>query len=139
MEKLWLLFPLFFVGLSLLISSNLSRTGWRSFASRYPARSRPSGTSYASPLSWFGSSGPVYRNVVRVIFTEAGISFRAAFSFRAFHPPFLVPWASVRRIEKKDGGWRKRYQLDIQDAVGEIHVLLPAKAEHDLFRYYRAA
>ena len=139
MEKLWLLFPVFFVGLSLSIGFILSRMGWRSFASRYPVRSRPSGTSYASSLSWFGSSGPVYRNVVHVIFTEAGISFRAAFLFRPFHPPFLVSWASVRRIEKKDGAWRKRYQLDIQDAAGEIHVFLPAKVEHDLFRYYKAA
>ena len=58
--------------------------------------------------------------------------------FRAFHPPFLVPWASVRRIEKADGPFRQVYRMDIEDTVGEIHVLLPTSMEQELFRYHRA-
>ncbi len=60
------------------------------------------------------------------------------FLFRAFHPPFLVPWASVRRVEKKDSFFLRGYRLDIEDAAGEIHVLLPKKVEDDLFKYYKA-
>jgi hypothetical protein len=50
----------------------------------------------------------------------------------------LVPWASVRRVEKKTG-LIPRYRLDIEDAAGEIHVTLPAKVEHELLRYRQAA
>jgi hypothetical protein len=60
------------------------------------------------------------------------------FLFRAFHPPFLVPWANVRRVEKKDGLFRRGYLLDIEDAAGEIRVMLPREVEDDLFRYHKA-
>ena len=138
-EKFWPVLPLLSLGFFSLISFMLSRMGWCSFAERYPAKTRPTGMSYASPRSWFGRMGPSYSNVVRVTFTDAGVFFNAMFLFRAFHSPFLVPWASVRSVEKKDGFWGKRYRLDIEDPAGEIHVLLPARVEHDLFRYYHAA
>jgi hypothetical protein len=93
---------------------------------------------YNSPSSWFGIIFACYRNVVRVVFTDAGVYFYAMFLFRAFHPPFLVPWQSVKRVEKKEGFFGHRYRLDIEDAAGEIHVRLPGKAGHDLFKYYKA-
>ena len=57
---------------------------------------------------------------------------------RAFHAPFMVPWTSVRRVEKKTG-LLPRYRLDIEDAAGEIHVTLPAKAEYELLKYKHPA
>jgi hypothetical protein len=131
----WPFFPFVFIGMWILVSFIISHMGWRSFSSRYPAASRPAGRVYSSPSSWFGTIFASYRNVVRVVFTNAGIYFYAMFLFRAFHPPFLVPWASVRRVEKKDGFFLRGYRLDIEDPVGEIHVLLPKKVEDDLFRY----
>ena len=61
------------------------------------------------------------------------------FLFRAFHPPFLVPWASVRRVEKLEGFFCQRYRLDIEDAAGKIHVLLPKKVENVLFKHHTTA
>lgn len=135
----WPFFPLLFVSGWIAVSFIISHTGWRSFSSRYPARSRPPGRVYTSPLSWFGSIFISYRNVVRIVFTDTGIYLYALFLFRAFHPPFLVPWASVRRVVKRDGFLFRGYQLDIEDAAGEIHVLLPRKVEDELFRYHKAA
>ena len=138
-EEFWPFFPIFFVGMWVLVCFIISHMGWRSFSARYAMQTRPPGRVYASPSSWFGSIFASYRNVVRVVFTDAGIYFYAMFLFRAFHPPFLVPWASVRRVEKKDGFFCQRYRVDIEDAAGEIHVLLPTKVEDDLFRHHKAA
>jgi len=138
-EDFWPVFPFFFIGMWILVNLIVAHMGWRSFSSRYPAVSRPAGRAYSSPSSWFGSIFASYRNVVRVVFTDRGIYFYVLFLFRAFHPPFLVPWASVRRVEKKDGFFLRGYRLDIEDPAGEIHVLLPKKVEDDLLRYHDAA
>ena len=135
LQGFWLFFPVVFICLWLCVSFFISRMGWHSFATRYPARIRPGGTVYNSPASWFGIIFASYRNVIRVIFTDTGVYFYAMFLFRAFHPPFLVPWHSVKCVEKKKGLFGPRYRLDIKDAAGEIHVLLPEKVEHDLSRY----
>jgi hypothetical protein len=130
-----LLFPFFFVGIWVSVCFVISRMGWHSFATRYPVQNRPAGTAYNSPSSWFGNIFASYRNVVRVVFTETGIYFYAMFLFRAFHPPFLVPWTSVKRIERKAGLFGPRLRMDIEDASGEIHVLLSPKVERDLFAF----
>ena len=138
-DEFWPFFPVLFVGMWLLVSFIISHLGWRSFSSRHAMQTRPPGQAYVSPSSWFGSIFASYRNVVRVVFTDAGVYFYAMFLFRAFHPPFLVPWASVLKVEKRDSFFGQRYRLDIEDAAGEIHVLLPTKIEGDLFRYHKAA
>jgi hypothetical protein len=138
-EEFWPFFPVFFAGLWVLVCFIISHMGWRSFSARYAMPARPSGRIYTSPSSRFGNILASYRNVVRVVFTDEGIYFCAMFLFRAFHPPFLVPWESVRRVEKKDGWFFKGYRLDIENAAGEIQVWLPKKVENDLFRYHKAA
>lgn len=135
-DKFFPFFPIFFVGMWIVVSFTISHLGWRSFSARYGTQTRPPGRAYVSPQSSFGSILSGYRNVVRVVFTETGIYFYATFLFRAFHPPFLVPWESVRRVEKREGFFNRGYYLDIEDAVGKIHVLLPKKVEDDLLRYY---
>jgi hypothetical protein len=133
-----LLFAFFFVVLWVCVSFVISRMGWHSFAERYPAQNKPMGAAYNSPSSWFATIFASYRNVVRVVFTEAGIYFSVMFPFRAFHPPFLVPWASVKRVERKDGVFVSRLRIDIEDNCGEIHVMLPIKVERDFYTYYKA-
>jgi hypothetical protein len=138
LANFWPFFPFFFIGMWILVSFIISRMGWRSFSRRYPAGSRPAGRAYLSLSLWFGSIFASYRNVVRVVFTDAGIYFYPMFLFRAFHPPFLISWASVRRVEKKNGFFFRGYRLDIENAAGEIHVLLPEKVKDDLCKYHKA-
>lgn len=125
---------LVFVGIWLLISFIVSRAGWQAFAKRYPARIRPAGSSYSSQASGFGGFGR-YNNVVRVVFADAGLYFYVMFLFRAFHSPFLVPWESVKCIQKKDGFFGSYYWMEIADAAGSIRLRLPRKIERDLSRY----
>jgi len=138
-QGLWPLFPFFFLGMWLVVSASISRDGWRSFAERYPANNRPTGHAHVSPRTRFAGFYARYGNAVRVILTEDGVYFSVLFLFRPFHPPFLVPWDSVKRVEKKRVFLFDRYHLDIEDAAGEIHVTLPLSVEHDLFRYKKAA
>jgi hypothetical protein len=110
-------------------------SGWRSFAERYPAQVRPTGSTYTASKYWVGKM-PFYKNCVRIIFTDAGVYFYMRFFFRLFHPPFLLPWESVKRIEKVHGFFGSRYLLKIEDAVTRVQLELPEKVEHDLSRYY---
>jgi len=134
----WRVIPLFlllFIGMWVMVSFIISKVGWNTFATRYPARSKPAGKSFTSSRTWFGTYLAGYRNVVRVIFTDAGVYFYTAYLFRAFHSPFLVPWDKVKRIEKYKVFFGFQYDLDINDGLGEIHAVLPASAEHDLRKY----
>ena len=49
-EKFWPLLPLFFVGMWLLVSFIISKTGWSSFSTRYPALHRPEGRKKAAAI-----------------------------------------------------------------------------------------
>ena len=136
-EDFWPFFPVIFLGLWVFVPFIISRMGWHSFATRYPAPTRPRGNSYNSSGAWFGIFA-AYRNVVRVVFTDAGIYCCVMLFFRPFHPPFLVPWQSLKRAEKKESFWGHRYRLDIHDPAGEFHLILPGKVENDLFKYFKA-
>lgn len=132
-------FPVFFVFMWVSVSFIISRFGWKSFATSYPIKVRPAGYAYNSPFVRFGNIIANYRNVVRVIFTDKGIYFYVFFMFRAFHSPFLVPWDRVKRIERKNGFFWSRYRIDIEDAAGEIHVILPLSIEPDLIKFKKAS
>ena len=134
----WPIFPLFFVGIWLFVCFIISHEGWRSLSSRYSSPVRPAGIAYNSPSSWFGVLGH-YHNVVRVVFTDAGVYFYVLFLFRAFHPPFLVPWESVKRVEKKKGFFGSYYCLEIANDAGSARLRLPERIEHDLLRHQKAA
>ena len=102
-------------------------------------KSQPVGRAYNCPFVWFGTILANYRSVVRVIFTDIGIYFYVFFPFRAFHSPFLVPWDRIKSIERKKGFFRARYRIDIEDTVGEIHVILPLSIEPDLIKFKKAS
>ena len=129
-------FPFFFAAIWLLVGFISSRQGWRSFANRYGHPTRPAGTAYSSPQSLFGALAR-YNGVVRVIFTDAGLYCYVMILFRAFHPPFLLPWPSVKRVEKKDSFFGSYYWLEIEDPAGNFRMRLPAKIEPDLKRYQK--
>ena len=128
------LFALVFLGISGGIS-----THWRMFARRYPGRQRPPGKAYTSPMAWFGkNSSASYRGMVVVVFCEAGIYFRVFWFFRTFHPPFLLPWESVKGIYPHPyrSFWvMSGYELGIIDEAGGIRMWLPLKAGADLERF----
>jgi hypothetical protein len=125
-----------FIAFWILINFLLSRMGWHAFAKRYPAPQRPRGTVYSSPFTHFGLLLARYSFVVRIVASDSGVYFSTSLLFRAFHPPFLVPWTSVKKIERH-GILGNLYRLDIEDDSGKIHVTLPTRGGHELLHYMK--
>ncbi len=133
----WREIALGFIGAWLFISFCISQTGWSSFARRHRARTRPPGRTHRATNSWFRGPFSAYGNLISVVFGETGIHVRVVFLFRPFHPPFLVPWASVSRVEKKFGFFGQQYRVDIHDDAGQLHMIVPRSARDDLMAHYR--
>jgi hypothetical protein len=132
-----IIFFLVFVWVLVLLMLSQVPGGWGSFAKRYPAQTRPAGTtfsisSYGSGKLWGRGKG------VRVIIADTGIYFYMVFCCRAGHKPFLLPWESVKRIEKGHGLFGNFYIVEVEDTIRKFWVQLPGKSEHDLSRYYKA-
>jgi hypothetical protein len=136
-QDFWLYLPFLVVGCWLTISFVVS-LGWQAFATRYRAGTRPAGKAHTAVTARIGwSPFSSYKNVVKVVFTKEGVYFYVLFLFRPFHSPFLLPWESVRSVEKKDGFLLgKRYIVDVGDDAGWSHLWLRGKVEQDLLRYY---
>lgn len=131
-------FPFAFAGAWIFATYFMARSGWRSFARRYSVSAGPRATVCHSPLTRFGSILTTYRNLVEVVFAPDGIHFSVSFLFSLFHAPFLLPWSSVRRIEKTSGIIVERYCLEIEDPAGRMKVWLPLTVEPLLLQHARA-
>jgi hypothetical protein len=112
--------------------------GWGSFAKRYPAQTRPAGSAYSVSSCRFCDVYSRGRNI-RVIFTDTGIYFYVTFFSRLAHPPFLLPWENVKRVEKGYGFLGEYYIMEIKDAAGAFRLEMPKTIEYDLSRYYKVA
>jgi hypothetical protein len=88
---------------------------WNLFAKHYPSQTRPIGHAYRA----LDSRGQ------RVIFTDNGIYFYKIFLIRPGHPPFLLPWASVKKIHKRRGFFRNSYTFEIKDNTAKLKLELP--------------
>jgi len=110
--------------------------GWASFAKHYPVVNRPIGNSYSVLNYWFSRSSSGNKGA-RLIFTDTGIYFYAIFISRLGHPPFLLPWKSVKSVGRRRGFLDDYYQVKIADAAGELRVDLPLKVEQELSRYHK--
>jgi hypothetical protein len=112
--------------------------GWSSFAKRYPAQTRPAGKAYSVP-SWTYCDVHWNARGLRVIFTDTGIYFYMLLYRRLAHPPFLIPWESVKRVKKEQGFIGEYSVLEIEDAAGKLRLDLSHELEHVLARYQKAA
>ena len=109
-----------------------SRRGWASFASARSTVSEPPGRRYRAAEASFGGLLGSYRNVVLVTFCSAGMHFRAPWTFRPFHRPFLVPWSSVKAVRRKSARQPSRYRIEIEDAAGKILLRLSGNVAVEL-------
>lgn len=101
------LFPLFFVGIWLLVVGLLATLGgWGALARRYPD---PGDAARGNLLVLGGSSlmmrrAPIpfpvtYKRCVTVTLSGVGLHLRVMAFFRFRHPPLLIPWEQVERME----------------------------------------
>jgi hypothetical protein len=133
----WLIIVIIFGGVFLFVLISLAdaqaKGGWGSFAKRYPAQTRPDGKSYSVP-SWTYCNVHWNARGLRVIFTETGIYFYMTLYRRLAHPPFLLPWESVKCIKKEHGFLGEYSILEIEDAVGGLRLDLSKEIERELAR-----
>ena len=71
---------------------------------------------------------------MRVVFCEAGIYVYPLILFRAFHSPFLVPWAKAVGVTKKAGFLGTWHELEVRDGTDEIHMVLTEGAVREFMR-----
>lgn len=101
------LIPFTFVGMWILGIFFISRMCWIRFAEAYSAGNRPLGRSY--PVYLLSLPGVRYKSVVRAIFNESGVYRYIFILCRAFHPPFMLPWSSIERVEPYSYLWTRGY------------------------------
>ena len=128
LARLWPLLLVSFPALWLCTSFVISRAGWHRFASKYRASARPAGRAHTCAHAKFASSIASYGHAVRVVFGEAGVYVFPICVFRAFHPPFLVPWEKVAGVKERRGLFRSAQELSILDEAGEIRLRLSPDA-----------
>jgi len=114
-----------------------AKGGWSSFAKRYPAPTRPAGKAYSVP-NWTYCDVHWNARGLRVIFTDTGIYFYMLFYRRLAHPPFLIPWDSVKRVRKEHGFFGAHSVLEIEDAAGKLRLDLSHELVHVFARYKKA-
>jgi hypothetical protein len=136
----WTIVVVIFGGVFLFVVVSLADAqatgGWGSFAKRYPALTRPAGNVY-SVSSWRIRNVYDPGRCLRIIIADTGIYFYMTFFRRLAHPPFLLPWESVKRVEKGHGFLGEYYIVEVKDAAGAFSLNLPRKVERDLSRYYK--
>src|SRR5687767_7664706 len=67
--------------------------GWRRLARAFPARRPPSGNRFRAQYCRVGLVN--YNTCLTIYSSEVGLYFAVWPMFRAGHPPFFVPWASI--------------------------------------------
>ena len=129
-------FPFLFVAFWIFISHRVAQTGWRAFAERHGRSGRPKRPSFGSPQTRFNCSWQSnYANVVRVVPTSEGLWFSTMILFRAFHPPFFVPWSFVSRVDSLSIWHLRGYRLHIATEAGTIAVRLRWTFRQALIQY----
>ena len=102
-ESSWLgtLFPVFFVGMWLLVSFLLSAMGgWRVLALHYPAQSSFSGKRFRFRSAQLG--GYVnYGGCLTLGASPHGLYVAVLPFFRLAHPPLLIPWSDITAREAR--------------------------------------
>jgi hypothetical protein len=103
---LWIfaLFPVFFVGLWVVIGTLLSRlSGWSTLAGHFRADNPPSGTRFRFVSGSMGKGiVPVqYRSCLFVTVNDRGLHLSLLPPFRFMSPALFIPWTKVESVEER--------------------------------------
>lgn len=93
-----IIFPLFWLGIVLLISKI---GGWTSLARAYPAETNATGKAFnwhSARLNFLTS----YRSCMNFTVSHEGLHMVPMVLFRMWHPPIMIPWEKIGRFETKD-------------------------------------
>jgi hypothetical protein len=140
------LFPLFFIGMWMFIMTLLaSLGGWRTLARLYPAPDgAPRDAAHTFRMTSIDLRGPLplpvnYSNCVTIAITPAGLHLRVMAFFRFRHPPLLIPWTHIGRLEPGRMLFWRTLTLHPRDTGVRIRMLArPGEAVEEVARQLAA-
>jgi hypothetical protein len=92
------LFPIFFVGLWIVVVYVLSWFGWRWLA-RWQTREEPTGRSFPWSSAAIGLVN--FNNCLNLRVSQRGLWMKPVFVFSLFHPALFIPWSDVRSVRRQ--------------------------------------
>ena len=115
-----------------LVPYLIARFGWTRLAETHPGGPQPpDGPSYRSCSGRIGLTS--YNRCLNVTIARAGVHVVPVWFVRLFHPPLLLPWSGVRRVEDKHFLFIHRTMLVFEDPGGPKFTLyLPGGARADI-------
>jgi hypothetical protein len=133
----WILgaFPIFFIGMWCMIGYKIAQHGWSDFARLYRVDKLPQGPTYWWQSGSFNLRGS-YARVINVVISPKGIGLSTSFLFRCGHPPLLVPWANVIKVEVKGLFFLVQYlRVSLTGGERTFRLRLPMWAEKEVLKY----
>lgn len=107
-----LVFPLFFIGLFVLIVFIIANTsGWTRLAKHYAFQGSFTGTKWQMQSARIGLSR--YRGCLTVGTNSEGLYLATSFPFSFGHSPLFIPWSDITIVEQQE--WPSKY-LDLMFA-----------------------
>jgi len=99
MSEFAYLFPLFFVGVFVLVLYILSRKGWYELGNTYRFSQKFQGNRVGIISAMI--NGVNYKNCLLLKYDDTGFYLKPIFIFRLFHTPVLIPWKEVISVHEK--------------------------------------
>jgi len=108
-------------------------SGWTLMADRYRAMLRPAGKTMRNQIWRIGEARE--SGVTTLVVAASGLYLRPLVIFRFAHPPLLIPWESITRVDLGQSFWgRPYYDLSVG---GLSQIRVGEKAYKDIARYLR--
>jgi hypothetical protein len=99
MERLFYLFPLFFIGMWVLVTFIISKMGWADLATHYLYEGEFTGKRIGIISASINNAN--YRNALILKYNQEGIYLRPIILFRLFHKPVFIPWKEIKEARDK--------------------------------------
>ena len=92
-------FPVFFIGMWVLVIFVISRMGWVNLVENYYYEAEFTGTRVGIISASVNNTN--YKNSLVLKYNEQGIYLRPVWLFRLFHKPVLIPWKEIKEVRDR--------------------------------------
>lgn len=99
MNYLIYLFPIFFIGMWILVTFVIAKMGWAALVENYQFDDTFTGEKIGLISASINSAN--YKNSLILKYNDEGIYLKPIFLFRLFHKPVLIPWKEIKDIRDK--------------------------------------
>jgi hypothetical protein len=125
----WIMMGFVAVGFWLFAIGLSARLWWRALAQQHRANEQPEGKYFRGRSAYIVPQGH-YWHCLNATLAATGIYLVPSFLFRFAHPPILIPWHAVKKMETKQRFYSSAdfCLLTIEAAGQQVALDLPASA-----------